>query len=203
MTEIAAIFAIGPNNVIGIGNQLPWYSKQDFYHFKTTTKGYPCIFGDKTFFNLPKYPLKNRLNIVVNPEYKEGGEIIFCSEFDTSIEPVIHRNTGTFMKMNSLESAIQLGMNYDKVFVCGGAGVYKYCLEKELVDTIYLTKIISPKLQDEVQKSPKNFVYFPIDINEMLAQGWKRVDFGYDDKELPEENEEITVQFQKWIKIKE
>jgi hypothetical protein len=36
--EIAAIFAVGPNDVIGIKDKMPWHSKQDFYHFKKVTK---------------------------------------------------------------------------------------------------------------------------------------------------------------------
>lgn len=201
MTEIALITAIGPNGIIGVGNKLPWHSKQDFYHFKTITKGYPCIFGDKTFFGLPKYPLKNRVNIVVNQEYKEEGENIVCSAFNTKVEPVEHYYTGSFLKLNSIENAIKTSMNYDKIFICGGAGVYKYCLENNLVNTIYLTKIISPTLQNDSVKNPDRYVFFPIDFNEYFKKDWVRVPFEYKE-ELPEESEDITVLFQKWIKLK-
>ena len=50
MIEVCAIFAIGPDNVIGIEDKMPWHSRQDFYHYKKTTMGYPCLFGDRTFF---------------------------------------------------------------------------------------------------------------------------------------------------------
>ena len=32
--EVCAIFAIGPDNVIGIDDKMPWHSKKDFYHYK-------------------------------------------------------------------------------------------------------------------------------------------------------------------------
>ena len=145
--EIALIVAIGPNNVIGIGDKLPWHSKQDFYHFKTTTKGYPCIFGDKTYFTLPKYPLKNRLNIVTSLDYKED-EVIVCSEFNCNVDPVEHKDTGSFIKAPSIENAIKLASNFEKVFICGGKSIYKYVIENNIINTIYLTRIISPELQN-------------------------------------------------------
>lgn len=198
--EIALIAAIGPNQVIGIGNELPWHSKQDFYHFKTQTKGYPCIFGDNTFFNLPKYPLKNRLNIVTSLEYTTT-EVIECSEFNCKETPVKYTETGAYIKAKSIEAAITLGKNFSKIFICGGKSIYKYCLENNLINTIYLTKIISPSLQKEINENPKNYVYFPIDLQEYLSKNWVRVPFEYKKDELPEENDDVTVLFQKWIKL--
>ena len=66
MTKVNMIVAIGPDNVIGYKDKLAWHSKLDLQHFKEITKGCPVIFGVTTFFGLPKYPLPNRLNIVLD-----------------------------------------------------------------------------------------------------------------------------------------
>ena len=68
MSEICMIMAIGPENVIGKGDKLAWHSKQDFRHFVKRTSCWPCLFGATTFYGLPKYPLKNRLCVVINIE---------------------------------------------------------------------------------------------------------------------------------------
>lgn len=198
--EIALIVAIGPNNVIGIGDKLPWHSKQDFYHFKTTTKGYPCIFGDKTYFTLPKYPLKNRLNIVTSLDYKED-EVIVCSEFNCNVDPVEHKDTGSFIKAPSIENAIKLASNFEKVFICGGKSIYKYVIENNIINTIYLTRIISPELQKNVEENKDLYVYFPYDMTELLRNGWKKEKFTYKKNELPEEFDNLTVLFSKYSKI--
>lgn len=200
--EIALIVAIGPNNVIGFGDKLPWHSKQDFYHFKTVTNGYPCIFGDKTFFNLPKYPLKNRLNIVTSLDYTKD-EIITCSEFNCNVEPVKHKNTGSFIKTPKIEYAINMSSNYDKVFICGGKSIYKYVIENNLINTIYLTRIISPELQKDIEENKDSYVYFPCDMTMLLREGWKKEKFSYKKSELPEEYDNLTVLFSKYSKIKQ
>jgi dihydrofolate reductase len=67
------IAAVAKNGVIGRSNgEMPWHSKVEFQHFKTTTIGFPIIMGRKTFESLGN-PLKGRLNIVLtkNNELKD------------------------------------------------------------------------------------------------------------------------------------
>ncbi|NWF89813.1 MAG: dihydrofolate reductase [Ignavibacteriaceae bacterium] len=62
------IAAVAKNGVIGRSTgEMPWYSKEDFQHFKKTTLGFPIIMGRKTFESLKK-PLKGRLNIVITQD---------------------------------------------------------------------------------------------------------------------------------------
>lgn len=151
--KVCAIFAIGPNNIIGIGDKLPWKSKKDFIFFKKTTSGYPCIFGDRTFFGLPEYPLKNRLNIVCNPNFTEG---------------IVKNDSGFYIQENSIENAINLVNNYKKIFICGGASIYKYCLENNLIDVVYLTRIESKELKLDDENNPNKYIKFPLNIEEVL-----------------------------------
>lgn len=196
MKELALIVAIGPEEVIGYKDKLLWHSKQDFYHFKKTTFGYPCIFGKTTFMGLPKKPLRNRLNIVVDGDIRPGYKF---TELNLA-EEVFPDSKGSFIVSNNIEDAVKVGENFDKVFICGGASIYKYVLTNDYVNTIYLTKIISPSIEKKVEENSKDFVYFPISLQEKLMKGWKRVPFEYEENELPEEDSDIIVQFQKWIK---
>ena len=111
--EICAIFAIGPDNVIGIEDKMPWHSKKDFYHYKQVTKGYPCIFGDRTFFGLPKYPLTDRLNIVVKLDIP-GASVIQTSQKDKNGKV---KYIGGFIEVPSIETAINFASNYSKIFI--------------------------------------------------------------------------------------
>lgn len=193
--EICAIFAIGPDNVIGIEDKIPWHSKQDFYHYKQVTKGYPCIFGDRTFHGLPKYPLPDRLNISVSLNY-DSCNVIHTAE--TKNGKMI--DTGSYLEVPSIEDAIALTSNFSKIFICGGRSIYKYCLENKLVDTIYLTEVFSDSLAEEISKDPDKYIRFPMDIKKYV-KGWDYNDVFYDPKLLPQENNDIVVKFSKWTKV--
>lgn len=188
--EICAIFAIGPDNVIGIEDKMPWHSKKDFYHYKQVTKGYPCIFGERTFYGLPKYPLQDRLNIVVNAKSK-GDTVLYKKEKDKIV--------GSFIETNSIENAIALCSNYSKIFICGGRSIYNYCLENKLVDTIYLTEVESEDLSEKIEKDPDKYIRFPLDIKNYIKK-WDKEEIYYDPMVLPKEDSDIMVKFYKYTK---
>jgi len=196
-SEICAIFAIGPDNVIGIEDKMPWHSKQDFYHYKQMTKGYPCIFGDRTFFGLPDYPLKNRLNIVVSFEYKAGQAVWIGKKNEDETKEWL----GGIIQMPSLEDAVAFASNYSKIFICGGRSIYKYCLENNVVDKIYLTKVESKTLSEDITKDPDKYIRFPLDIEE-YTKDWNCKELNYSNEELPEEEGDILVKFYEYTKIK-
>ena len=64
---INIIVATSENNIIGRGNNIPWYIPEDLEHFKKLTTGNTVIMGRKTFESPPKEysPLPNRVNIVI------------------------------------------------------------------------------------------------------------------------------------------
>ncbi len=107
------ISAIAKNNVIGKSSgEIPWHSKEEFAHFKSTTLGFPIIMGRKTFESLRK-PLKNRLNIVLTSNNSLGSEFPEIITFDT------------------LEKAYNfcIDNNYEKVFIIGGSQIYNSALK--------------------------------------------------------------------------
>lgn len=184
---ICASVAIGPRGIIGKDNVMPWHSKQDFYHFRTITTPYPCIFGRNTYMNMPKTPLPNRLNIVCS------------SAFDNEyINDVFYAH--------SLESAIdfvKFSGHWDKLFICGGSSIYKYALEKDLIDVLYLTKIKDRILRRQVMKNPESFCYFPYRTDKILVKPeWTEQQIFYDEGILPPESDKIKVDFFKYTRVR-
>ena len=62
--EIVLVAAIGENNVIGRGGQLPWHIRSDLQHFKKLTINRPVVMGRHTYESIGK-PLPDRTNIVI------------------------------------------------------------------------------------------------------------------------------------------
>lgn len=147
MSEIIVIVAIAENNVIGKDNQIPWYIKEDFMHFKAKTTGHTCIMGSKTWESLPTKPLPNRKNIVLYPsmDYDAPGATVYTS----------------------FEEAIEETKSDQKVFIIGGASIYKLGLE--VADTLELTR---------VHMKPEGDTYFP----EINFDEWKLVNEDNNDK---------------------
>jgi len=155
MTKVNMIVAIGPNNIIGYSNKLAWHSKLDLEHFKNLTIGKPVIFGSTTFFGLPNYPLQNRLNIVLdNSESKVFTVNAVCGKKNNTWKG--------WVEATSVENALDFCGNFDEVFICGGASIYKYCLENNLIDCAYITKV-NCTLEER-----NDYIKFPFDINTYL-----------------------------------
>ena len=106
---------------IGKNGGIPWSCPQDMKWFKETTVGHAVIMGRKTFDSLKK-PLKDRINIVVTSKdiVTNGEEKVYA--------------------VKSVEEAISLAksLTMNDIFIIGGASIYKYALEHNLVDKIYI-----------------------------------------------------------------
>ena len=119
---ISAILAIGNDNEIGLNGSLPWKSKEDLKHFKLLTTGHCIIMGYNTYRSIGK-PLPNRINIVISRS--------------------INTLDGCYI-FSSIEDGIKFAeqTKETELFIIGGASVYKYCAEKNLIDRVYLTKMM-------------------------------------------------------------
>ena len=119
--RLALIAAVARNRVIGRGGELVWRESEDQKHFRRVTLGCPVIMGRKTWDSLPTRfrPLPGRRNIVVtrNPAWQaEGAE-----------------------RAASLDAALALVADAQKVFVIGGAELYALALPR--ADELVLTEI--------------------------------------------------------------
>ena len=118
---ITAIVAVNEDWGIGYNNDLLEHIPADLQYFKAVTIGRVVVMGLNTWNSLPKKPLPNRLNIIIEPTeyYKETDESI------------VHMDLETFLTMSK-----DMGMEY---VVIGGGSIYKQLLP--YCDRVYVTKI--------------------------------------------------------------
>jgi len=132
--EVIIIAGIANNNIIGKGNKLPWHIAEDLKHFKDLTFGNPVIMGRATYLSILDYlrkPLDGRTNIVLSDvpiDKKEG--FIFCPSIDEAIK--------------------EAGKHGNKIFIIGGASVYKQMIDR--ADKLEITHI---------HKDFEGDIYFP------------------------------------------
>lgn len=114
--ELIIIAAMAANRVIGRGNSIPWHLPEELQWFKATTMGHVLIMGRKTHESIG-HPLPGRCTIVIsrNPQLALPG----CRT------------------VQSLQQALDLCPDQDKVFIAGGAQIYALALP--LADTIILS----------------------------------------------------------------
>lgn len=150
------IVAIGNNNEIGKNNKLLWHFPEDLKKFKEITSGKTVVMGRNTFKSIGKL-LPNRHNIVLSKELKSfynncNEKLEVCDDFSKIVEK--YKNSD------------------EKVFIIGGAQVYKKALELGIVEKLYISHI---EFSDNEADT-----YFPeIDYNiwkkvaEEKYTGWK------------------------------
>jgi dihydrofolate reductase len=182
---ICAIVATGPYDVIGCDNRMPWHSAQDFYHFRHTTMGFPCVFGKNTFLGIGNRPLQGRLNIICSSKYNDK-----------------FMPNGCFYA-SCIESAIQQSCSFDKVFICGGASVYEYVFDMDLIDVFYLTKIYNPDLAKNVLQNPQRYTFFPKNTDTYFTTDkWQSEQIIYPINILPPEKTPTVSTFFKYTRIR-
>lgn len=176
-STICGIVAVGPDDVIGRGGIMPWYSRRDLYHFRNLTTPNPCIFGKTTFMNLPVRPLPKRLNIVCSSGYK--------NELRNGV-----------LYVNSLEKAIESCRMFPYVFICGGAKIYEYALNNDLIDVMYITKLNDEFLTEDVAQSPDKYVRFPVNTDVFFdSSRWVAKKMIYPNGFLPKDYETVKTEF--------
>lgn len=116
--EIVLIAALAHNRVIGVDNTLPWRLKADLAHFKRTTLGHPVLMGRKTWESLGR-PLPGRRNLVLTRDASYAAK---GAETSTSVE-----------------AAIATLQGQERVFVIGGAEIYRLLLTQ--ADRLILTEV--------------------------------------------------------------
>ena len=122
--SINIIAAVTSNGAIGRNGGLACCISDDLKYFRRMTEGHVVIMGRGTFESMGRHPLKNRVNYVVSSQGGEGTEGV--------------------KYVPSVEKALELAARHHphkKVWFIGGGQIYKYCLDRGLVDNMYLTMI--------------------------------------------------------------
>lgn len=139
--QLGLVYARAANGVIGRDGGLPWHLPEDLAHFKKVTLGAPVIMGRRTWDSVPpKFrPLPGRRNIVVTrqQDWKAPGAEV----------------------ASSLESAIALCKDAQRVWVIGGAQLYAQAVS--LADLAEVT---------EIEQDVEGDAFAPT-----LGPGWREV----------------------------
>ncbi|MDR1267738.1 MAG: dihydrofolate reductase [Holosporales bacterium] len=115
MRRLIAI--VDQENGVAKGGGIPWSFPEDLAFFRQKTRGATVFMGRKTFLGLPVRPLPDKHNVVLSRTHSTlpGAEVF-----------------------TSLEKALE---QYSDGWIMGGAQLYAYALEQELVDMVYLTRM--------------------------------------------------------------
>ena len=116
---ISIIVAIARNGAIGYNGDLVYHLPADMKRFKALTTGHTVLMGRKTFQSLPKGALPNRRNIVLT---RQEGATFPGAEVYPSIEEALSHCT-----------------QQEKVYVIGGAQIYRQALP--LADELEITLV--------------------------------------------------------------
>ncbi len=140
MPELILIAAVAANRAIGKDNRLLWQIPEDMAHFKSLTGGHTVLMGRKTWESLPERfrPLPGRRNLVVS---RQAGYTAPGAEL-----------------ANSVDAALALAADAEKIFVIGGEEIYRQTLA--LAQRLEIT---------EVAQTPDADAWFP----EISAADWQ------------------------------
>lgn len=118
---IAIVAAVARNGVIGKNNELPWHLPNDLKYFKEITNGNTVLMGKNTYDSIIARlgkPLPNRNTVVLSSTLTEHPtDVLVCSD---------------------ITEALRVS---NDIYIIGGAGVYKEALDRNIVDTMYLTEV--------------------------------------------------------------
>ena len=155
---ITIIAAIAKNNALGKNNDLIWHLPADLKRFKKITTGHYIIMGRNTFESIGK-PLPNRTTIIItrNKNYFKDGCLI----------------------ANSLEQALEMAKEEEQVFVIGGAQIYNYAMEHNLVDTLDITLVHHEFEADVYFPEIDSDIWEQVEIESFTADDKNKLDYSF------------------------
>lgn len=154
--EVCLIVAHTESGLIGKDGGLPWKCSVDMKHFKDTTANYPVIVGPTTALSMPRFPLQNRPGGILSKSiFANYGNSVFICTYDGDNWVGLpkdgqkffaahdtfkrYRHSAPSFVFKNIHDITDVFSNHDKIFIAGGAAVYKSALQSGIVDTIYRT----------------------------------------------------------------
>ena len=148
---------------IGSHGKLPWNLPKELKRFRdiTTNTGYSnihdisieyinvIVMGRKTWESMGRRILPNRINLVVT-----NNDVDFNSNYDDPKFPLFscwdlyEEELGNYLLYTNKKRAIPLVIA--KIFIIGGASIYRLALETKYIDTIYTTEIYDKTISSDV-----------------------------------------------------
>ena len=151
--KLSIIVGINKKRGIGLNGTMPWHFPEDLKYFQTLTKTTSdpnkknaVLMGRNTMDSIPRFPLKNRINVCISTTLSIGVE----KGDDYLIYKSLNEGLSELNKRNDIED----------IFIIGGAMLYKACLEHPNMKHLYLNE-----LNDEQECD----TFFPeIDMNNYI-----------------------------------
>ena len=143
--KIGMIGACDINGLIGYDGQLAFKNSTDLKRFKELTMGSTLIMGSKTFASLPKSGLPGRKIIVLHNNFEKP------------------RYEGEVMHHNNIVESIKSAIT-EKIWIAGGAQIYKEALILHIPDFIDLTilnGIVMSPIKDNLKTQREKSVNMP------------------------------------------
>lgn len=132
--ELSIIVGINKKRGIGLNGTMPWYFPEDLKYFqsitKTTidpTKKNVVLMGRNTMNSIPRFPLKNRINVCVSTT--------LCVDNNQDNDYLIYRS------LDEALTELKKRTDIEKIFIIGGAMLYKMCLEHPNYKHLYLNEL--------------------------------------------------------------
>jgi len=137
------IVAVNGQNIIGLGNTIPWFHKGDLKFFKEKTTGNVVIMGRKTWESLPAKmrPLPDRVNMVVSS----------TCPWDAAAPPA---NCWWAPSVDAVVGTAKELYPSKDVWFIGGARIYEAAMP--LVEEVVMSEI-----PDHVDTAAGSCVYWP------------------------------------------
>ena len=123
---VNVILACCRDGGIGINNTLPWSIKEELKMFKIITNNATVIMGYNTWKSLPRKPLINRINVVLTKCPIKKTELL--------------KNYNIIVLSSLADEALEKYKN-NQCFYIGGASIYNYLIENNLISTLYISII--------------------------------------------------------------
>ena len=130
--------------------EIPWSFAEDLKFFYRKTKNNIVIMGRRTFESLSA-PLKNRANYVISKKLARDETADFerlTSKEEGNEVPtpntLISKNFKNVFIFDSLENALEniaQQKNAPEIWLIGGAELFHYALERQLIDEAYITQV--------------------------------------------------------------
>lgn len=171
--------SVSPQLGIGLKGTLPWPAiKSDMSFFARVTKraSTPAgkntvIMGRKTYESIPKKfrPLQGRRNLVITRGGAQGLQERLRGELDDEVKK---EDVACVASLNGAVEATS-GTSSDKVFVIGGAEIYKAALHEEYKGAFTHLRIVHTEIQRLDGGSLEIDTLFPVDV--YADNTWRQV----------------------------
>ena len=158
MTKVAIWCRHKDDNIIGIGENIPWHIKSDFQRFRRITEGKTLVAGQKTYESFPNRTLPNRKICVLTLD----------TEYEVSD-----------LKNHKVVNDVKVFKEWEEdLYISGGATIYKLFMTggNKLMPDIVVDCIYNGEINPDLKGQPVDIT----DCIEVLNKKYMQVSINYE-----------------------